>query len=179
MRAAAEVFLADQPRFHSIDGSAQTTNLPDQGVDVIAAAQAFHWFDPERTRSEFDRILRPDGHVVLIWNERRLNSTPFLRDYEALLIRFGTDYAVVRHENIHSESLGRFFKGAFTTHEFPNSQHFDFDSLKGRLLSSSYAPGPGHPDHEPMLAELRRVYETHQTAGIVSFYYITRVHIGA
>ncbi|NDC10725.1 MAG: class I SAM-dependent methyltransferase, partial [Oxalobacteraceae bacterium] len=89
MRAAAERLLARFPNFHSVDGSAQATTLPDHGVDFIVAAQAFHWFNTPETRAEFTRILKPGGQTALIWNERRLDATPFLSEYEQLLLTFG------------------------------------------------------------------------------------------
>jgi SAM-dependent methyltransferase len=178
MREAAERLLAHFPNFHSIDASAQATTLPDQSADFIVAAQAFHWFNTPETRAEFTRILKPGGHVVLIWNERKLDSTPFLQAFEQLLITFGTDYTKVRHENVNSAALGTFFNGAYVTHTFANEQRFDFEGLKGRLLSSSYAPAEGQPRHEEMMAELRRIFDVYQVSGQVCFEYDTRVHVG-
>lgn len=178
MREAAERLLGGYPGFHSVSGSAQATTLADQSVDLIVAAQAFHWFNTPETRAEFSRILKPGGQVALIWNERRLDTTPFLRAYEQLLLTFGTDYAKVRHENINSGELSRFFAGPYVTLTFPNEQHFDFEGLKGRLLSSSYAPAEGQPNHEAMIAELRHIYDAHQILGKVGFEYDTQVHIG-
>lgn len=178
MRAAAERMLSHVPRFHSVNASAQATTLPDHSIDLIVAAQAFHWFNTPETRAEFTRILRPGGHIALIWNERKLDSTPFLRAFEQLLLTFGTDYTAIRHENVNTASLSSFFSGPYVTHTFANEQRFDFEGLKGRLLSSSYAPGPHQPHHEDMLAELRRIYDAHQVAGQVCFEYDTRVHLG-
>jgi len=178
MRAAAERLLAHYPNFHSVSASAQATTLPDHSMDLIVAAQAFHWFNTPATRAEFTRILKPGGHISLIWNERKLDSTPFLHAFEQLLLTFGTDYTQIRHENVNAAALSSFFSGPHATHTFPNEQRFDFEGLKGRLLSSSYAPGPGQPRHEEMIAELRRIYDAHQVAGQVCFEYDTRVHLG-
>lgn len=178
MREAAEKMLAHFPNFHSVNASAQTTTLADHSVDFVVAAQAFHWFNTPETRAEFTRILKPDGYVVLIWNERRLNSTPFLQAFEQLLITFGTDYTKVRHENVNTAALGAFFRGDYATHTFAYEQRFDFEGLKGRLLSSSYAPDEGQPRHEEMIAELRRIFDVYQESGQVCFEYDTRVHVG-
>ncbi len=178
MREAAERLLADHADFHSVKGSAEHTTLADGSVDLIVAAQAFHWFDTPETRAEFSRILKPDGRVALIWNERLTASTPFLRDYEQLLLSHGTDYAKVRHENVDHEAISRFFRGGWRQAVFPNSQSFDFGGLQGRLLSCSYAPPAGHPGHEPMLAELGRIFDLHQSGGRVRFDYDTRVYLG-
>lgn len=178
MRQAAERLLSSFPDFHSIDAAAQATTLRDHSVDLIVAAQAFHWFNTPETRAEFTRILKPDGCIALIWNERKLDATRFLRDYEALLLEYAADYSKVRHENIDADALGHFFIGAFSTHTFSNEQSFDFEGLRGRLMSSSYAPAEGDARHGPMIAELRRIFDLHQDAGQVCFQYNTLVHVG-
>jgi len=180
MRLAAESLFGKNPRFRSVAAPAEETTLPDQSVDMVFSAQAFHWFDRERARAEFSRILRPHGSIVLVWNVRLTDATPFLRGYEALLQTFATDYMRVRHENVDEPALGRFFRdGRFTRHVLPNEQHFDFEGLRGRLLSSSYAPAEGHPSHAPMMAELRRIYDANQRDGKVSFLYRTEITIGS
>lgn len=178
MRAAAEELLRGYPAFHSVDGAAEATTLADASVDHVVAGQAFHWFDVDGARREFARILRPGGWVVLLWNSRRMDTTPFLRAYEALLQEFGTDYREVRHDNITHESLASFFFGVFRKRTLPNEQRLDFDGIRGRLLSSSYAPGEGHPRHAPMLAELERIFAAHQEDGRVSLEYETEIYFG-
>jgi len=178
MRAAAERLLSGYPGFTSVDGTAQATTLPDHSVDLILAAQAFHWFAGAETRAEFTRILRPGGLIALLWNVRLVDTTPFLIGYEALLLEFGTDYNTVRHETIDSRVLGSFFTEGYTLHTFPNQQVFDYASLRGRLLSSSYAPAPGQPRHEEMIAELQRLFALHQQDGTVSIDYTTEVYLG-
>lgn len=78
MRAGAQYYLQDFPRFTSIAARAEATMLPDGAVDFVSVGQAFHWFDVEQARKEFVRILVPSGWVVLVWNVRRASGTPFL-----------------------------------------------------------------------------------------------------
>lgn len=180
MRAAGNRELAGYASFTSLDGSAEQTGLPDASLDLVTAGQAFHWFDPARARAEFQRILKPGGWVALVWNERSEDSTPFLREYEALLRSFGTDYARVNHRNVEEDpdTIPAFFGGDYKIRAFANFQHFDFDGAKGRLLSSSYAPEPGHPGYAPMLADLRRLFDHYQQGGTVTFDYTTRLFYG-
>lgn len=84
MRAAAETRYGSNGAFQSVAAPAEATTLPDASVDWIVAAQAFHWFDVEKCRVEFRRILKRGGFVALLWNDRR-DDTPFLRGYDALL----------------------------------------------------------------------------------------------
>lgn len=178
MRQAGEQFLADFPHFTSVAGTAEATTLPDACVDFVTAAQAAHWFYRERARPEFLRILRPDGWLVLLWNERLTDSTPFLRDYEQLLLTFGTDYQDVRHERTTNAVKEFFDPRPFQERLFDMRQEFDYAGLEGRLLSSSYAPGPEHPNYAAMMSELRRIFEAHTTTGLVTFDYKTRVYFG-
>ncbi len=178
MRQAGERLLAEFPRFASVAGTAEATTLPDGIVDFVTAAQAAHWFDRVRARREFVRILKPSGWVALLWNERLTDSAAFLRDYEQLLLTFGTDYDDVRHERT-TDAVNEFFDPApFQERVFEMRQEFDYAGLEGRLLSSSYAPGPEHPNHAPMLRELRRIFEAHAIAGRVTFDYKTQVYFG-
>jgi SAM-dependent methyltransferase len=179
MREAAEAGLGAFGEFRSVDGTAEATTLAGASVDVVLAAQAFHWFDKGRARAEFARILRPGGWVVLVWNERRLDSTPFLRGYEALLQTFATDYRQVRHENASADVIRAFFAPAeVRVREFANAQQFDYAGLEARLLSSSYTPGADHPGRAGMLAELRRLFDAEQRGGRVAFEYDTRAWYG-
>jgi SAM-dependent methyltransferase len=178
MRRAGEEYLASYPRFTSVNGTAEATTLPDHSVDFITAAQAAHWFDPVSARREFARILRPGGWLVLLWNERRTDSTQFLRDYEALLVKFGTDYQEVRHEHTTAKMDAFFAPSRFQARVFEVLQPLDYAGLEGRLLSSSYTPPPDHPRHSAMLQELRRVFDLHQLNGKVVIEYVTRVYYG-
>jgi SAM-dependent methyltransferase len=180
MRAAGERLLAGYPNFTSRDGSAEATRLPDGSVDFVTAGQAFHWFDPPRARAEFRRILRPDGWVALVWNERRVDSTPFLRDYEALLRTYSGDYEQVNHRAVERspETIPAFYGGSYREAFFENAQVFDYEGVLGRLRSSSYTPEPGSPAYAPMLAALRRTFDAHQTGGRVVFEYDTHLFYG-
>jgi SAM-dependent methyltransferase len=181
MRGAGEEFLAGFRgfQFHSLAGSAEATTLPDAGVDAVVAGQAFHWFEPVAARAEFRRILRSDGWVALIWNERLTEASAFSREYEQLLQKFGTDYGRVRETYPNREKMTRFFGHAdFREDRLENGQVMDYEGLRGRLLSSSYVPDKGHPQHEAMLEELTRIFDEHRTEGRVKFEYETRVYSG-
>jgi SAM-dependent methyltransferase len=176
MRQAGERLLAGFPKFTSVEGTAEETTLADESADFVTAAQAAHWFDRPRARREFARILKPGGWLVLLWNERLTESTPFLRNYEQLLLTYGTDYQEVRHERTGVKEF--FDPQRFEERIFANRQEFDYAGVEGRLLSSSYAPGPGDARHEPMLRELRKLFDAHAVGGRAAFEYKTRVYFG-
>ena len=168
-------------RYHrlvSVAGTAEETTLGSASLDFVTAAQAAHWFDLPRARAEFARILRPEGWCVLIWNERCIASTPFLRDYEQLLLTYGTDYKEVRHERT-TALIHKFFAPALCQERvFSLCQQLGCEGAAGRLLSSSYAPLDGHPSHAPMMQELRRIFRAHAKDNKVVFEYNTRVFYG-
>jgi SAM-dependent methyltransferase len=179
MRAAGERLLAKYARFTSVAATAEATTLPDASADFIVAGQAFHWFDVPAARTEFTRILKPDGWVVLMWNERHVSDTLFLRNYERILRTYCPEYPAVDHRRVDARALHKFFgRQGFRFAHFDNAQQFDFEGVRGRLLSSSYAPEPGHPNHAPMLAELRCVFDAHQSGGHVALLYDSQVYYG-
>jgi SAM-dependent methyltransferase len=179
MREAAEQLLAKYPRFTSVAATAEATTLPDASADFLVAGQAFHWFDRAQARTEFARVLKPEGWVTLMWNERHVADTLFLRNYERILKTYCPEYAEVDHRRIDAHVLHKFFgRLGFRFAHFDNAQQFDFDGVCGRLLSSSYAPEPGRPNYEPMLADLRRVFDAYESGGHVSVTYDTNVYYG-
>lgn len=176
MRAAAENSLGAFPNFKSVNGAAEATTLAHSSVDFVTAAQAFHWFDAERALVEFARILKDGGWVVLLWNMRRTDSTPFLKELERILRAYGTDYERVAADNPGEELMGRVFPRGFGTQMFPHEQIFDYAGLRGRWLSASYVPLAGHPNHEPMFDALRRAFDEYNTNGTVSIEYDTVIY---
>ncbi|WP_424680810.1 class I SAM-dependent methyltransferase [Frateuria sp. YIM B11624] len=179
MRAAAVEWLGSHPRFQAIDGRADATDLPDASMDLVVVAQAFHWFDPAATHREFGRILRAGGLAAIFWNSRKLAGTPFLDGYEALLRRYGIDYAMVAERHASDEAMRAWFgDGLRGEAHFAHRQLLDFDGLLGRLLSSSYAPRPDHPDHLPMKRALRELFDRCAVDGAVNLDYDTRVFAG-
>ncbi len=182
MRAAGERLLSSCPDFVSVDGSAEATTLPDECADFVTAGQAFHWFDRERARPEFARVLSPNGWTVLVWNER-LTDTPFLEAYETLTRTYASDYAEVSHKNVGDEALARFFApGRYRLASLENVQHFDFAGLLGRATSSSYMPTPQHERYLEMASALETLFARFSEEGperaTVAFRYRTQVYYG-
>jgi SAM-dependent methyltransferase len=179
MRLAGEEYLASYDGFVSLNGSAEATTLDDASVNFVAAGQAFHWFDHSAARAEFIRILKPLGWVVVIWNERLTEASPFVREYEDLLRKFGTDYASVKESYPSEEHMRDFFgAGAYSSHTLPNFQEFDFDGVAGRLRSSSFVPAPDHPNFAPMMVELQRIFDARNQDGRVRLEYTTHIYFG-
>ncbi len=175
MRNAAENYLKEFPHFKTVDGTAENTTLNDDSVDFVIAAQAFHWFDKAKTQSEFRRILRDDCFIALMWNERELDTNEFLRNYEKILLEFGTDYENVRHENINTEMLRDFFGDKIRQAIFQNVQSLDFDGLKGRMLSSSYMPTAENPCFGEMIKKLESLFAEHEENGRIEILYKTNI----
>ena len=163
--------------FASVNGTAEKTTLADGSVDLVVAAQAFHWFRSDDARKEIVRITRAPHVCALVWNER-LVDTPFLRAYEAALHAHAIDYDKVDHRNVDRARLDAFFRGPFETSTFENAQRFDRAGFIGRALSSSYVPQHGHEKHDAMMAALDRIFDEHAEDGRVDFRYTTSVHIG-
>ena len=177
MRSAGEKVLAKYLKFTSVDAAAEATTLPDHSVDLVVAGQAFQWFNRDKARAEFVRILKPTGWLMLVWNGFRIECKA-VADYQQVFQRYGTDYQEAIRE-ITDEEIQSFYEpGKCRRETFHNEQVFDFEGLKGRLLSMSYAPQPDHRDYEPMLQSLREVFDRNQTDNKVIIEYDTAVYYG-
>ncbi len=178
MRVAGENVLARYPRFSSVNGAAEATGLPDRSIDLVVAGQAFHWFNRAAARPEFARILKPGGWVVLAWNGYRVETSPMMAAYQDLVVRYGTDYSEVQREVVGCDVESFYAPGSCKCARFQFQQHFDYEGLKGRLLSASYAPEPDHPNYDRMLSDLRKTFEANQKDGGITFEYETEVYYG-
>jgi SAM-dependent methyltransferase len=179
MREAAEAYLAGFTNFVSVDATAEETGLPDSSIDLVAAGQAFHWFDAEKCKVEFGRILKPGGWTTLIWNQRSEGGSPFMREYERIVAKYSTDYKEVYHRRIDESVLHEFFSPSdFATNICENTQQFDLQALIGRFLSSSYAPEPESPQYAPSVQALTDLFERHQVSRLVAFAYDTEIYSG-
>ncbi len=176
MRAYSEVALTGD--FHGRDGSAERTQMPDRFFDLMVAGQAFHWFDPQKTRVEALRILKPGAWAALLWNERPKEVVPFLEDYEALLRRYAPEYDAVAQLRAQEEGIARFFGGPPRQATFENRQVLDLEGLAGRVMSSSYAPTRESPEYQPLMAGLREVFDRYEREGAIEFPYRTLVYFG-
>jgi SAM-dependent methyltransferase len=176
MRAEAEQALASRPGFVSVPGRAEATGLPDGSVDAVVVAQAFHWFDREAARAEFDRILRPGGRVLLVWNVRRIAGSAFMEGYGEVVRRHAVDpIGLTRRDD--ARSIAAFF-GSRRFHErvFPHVDRLDREGLVGRATSASYMPIEGDLRRPALLADLEALFAACAHDGRVAFEYDTHVY---
>jgi SAM-dependent methyltransferase len=178
MREKSVELLAGYEGFRAQDGTAESTGLETGSVEGIIAGQAFHWFDREKTKAEFERILKAGSPVALIWNERKTRSD-FEKEYDALIIKHARDYVQVDHRNIDAKQIDAFFALEPAQLEvFANQQVFDYEGLQGRLLSSSYMPALEDEGYEAMIADVKALFENYQKEGTITIHYDTKVYVG-
>lgn len=178
MRSVAETQLKQFTDFRSVKGSAESTTLDEKSIDMIIAAQAFHWFEPEEARKEFIRVLKPEGKVVLVWNIRQ-HSTAFLKAYEDFLHRYSTDYQLVDHQRFDWKGVAQFFRDHFQRKEVPNPQFMNWQQLWGYYQSCSYALPPDHPEFEQSKTALYKIFEKHAKRGKINMLYHTIWYTGS
>lgn len=155
MREAAEENLKQYPNFKSIATPAEHTTLANSSIDIITAAQAFHWFDLNIIKQEFARILKPNGSALLIWNIMRL-GTAFMQAYKA----FRKQYEDKTERPLYADNkaISEYFSPLPCKEvSIPHSYTLDEAGLRGLLLSSSLVPS----NNEQMLEELKRLFDTY------------------
>lgn len=179
MRNAAEGLLSEYDTFISIHGSSEATNLKDNSVDLIVCAQAFHWFDRQKTKQEFQRIANSGAHLCLIWNDRK-ETEAFQQDYEKLIQEFAIDYNEISHRNITADIIEEFYApNKFNKFVLNYEQQFDLEGLIGRIISSSYMPNEDHDNFPQLKNAIVSLFNKYEQNGIVTFAYDTNLYIGS
>ncbi|OED43115.1 hypothetical protein AB833_04465 [Chromatiales bacterium (ex Bugula neritina AB1)] len=177
MREAAETLFKIDNNFRSVAGESSKTTLADNSVDLVTVAQAFHWFDPFEAKKEFKRILKPGGHIALIWNNRN-TSSPFQEDYDQILTRHAPDYAKSSHRNISDKEIADFFFPQICREfSFTYSQKFDLQGFLGRMNSASYTPKPDTKEHLELRKSAKRLYNKYEKNNMIEFSYVTKLYL--
>ncbi len=178
MRLKAEDKFKFFPNIVSVNATAENTRLPDASVELVTVAQAFHWFDRKSFKSECQRILKHDGKVLLVWNDRDISSE-VIRDNFAVNKNFCPDFKGSSNGiDFSKEGFKDFFVGEYEMIELDNSLVYDRDAFIARSLSSSYAPKENDSLYAEYVKALETVFEKHQVNGTVRYPYITRCYIG-
>lgn len=178
MRAAADARLGENARYRSVEGKAEAIPLPNGVARLIAAAQAFHWFDVPNARKEFRRILDPGGWVAIIWNDR-VPDDPVSAGLNALADEFGGSKreAVVAQED--PERLSLLFGGKPPERlVWPHEQRLGLEPFLGLAFSRSYMPRRDTPEGASLANRMRELFDEFSRDGLVRVAYRTSAFIG-
>ncbi len=178
MRAVSVGILGKNRNFHPVTGTGENTGLKDNSVDLISCGQSFHWFDIKKAAQEFSRILKPEGYVALVWNDRLPVEKGINEEYERICIRYSPKYHSSGSTVLNREGFEKFFRRGYEEHVLENHQTLDLDGLKGRYLSASYAISPEDEKYEELMKSLEEAFRANEVNGFVRIEYETRVFLG-
>ncbi|EYB67642.1 hypothetical protein DEIPH_ctg033orf0054 [Deinococcus phoenicis] len=159
-------------------GTSEVTGLPDKSVSLVTAAQAAHWFAPAPTVREFRRVLRPSGHVLLVWNDWRGEGTAFNAAYGEVVSHFLEEGTPDLATRVPEAELPQFLPGGFERVTFANPLTLTRARLHALAASVSYLPSPTDAAYPGMTRELDALFGAHQQDGTVTLAYRTHVFLG-
>lgn len=178
MREKAEVRFRDRSNIVSVDGTAEATRLENASVDLITVAQAFHWFDRAAFKSECQRILKENGKVFLVWNDRDTRSIIIQANF-AVNAKYCPNFKGSSNGiDFSKDGFKDFFEGDFGMLEFEFHLVYDKGAFLSRNLSSSYAPKATDNHYDEYIEALSEVFDKYSENGIIDYPYITRCYIG-
>ena len=181
MRIIAEADLRKFNGFTSVNGSAENTTLPQNSVDIITVAQAFHWFDRKRFRAECKRIIKHNGKVVIVYNSRD-EASELVRENDLVIRKYCPNFKGYSGGMRGAESeddFKDFFTGAFDTKIFRNDLTFDETGFVGRNLSGTYALKESDNDYPLYVAELKALFTKYSNNGYLVMPNLTRSYVGS
>jgi SAM-dependent methyltransferase len=156
------------PGIPAVDGTAEAIPLPDDSVDLVTVAQAFHWFDQTASMREFARILRPGGRVALIWNQRD-DHTEIGVEYKRCVDRHREER--IPHVGARATSNG-LLDGEITL-RFDNPQTLTLTGLLSRVHSTSYMS-----QSEAVDADFTALFDRFSEDGLLQLPQYTEVYFG-
>lgn len=178
MRAAADASFAGVPNYRSASGAAESMPVPTASVDLITAAQAFHWFEIEAARTEFLRVLRPLGTVALIWNDR-VHADPVNAALNELFARHGgaKRTALIAHED--RSQVAPFFGATVPVERtWPHEHQLDEAGLASLAFSRSYMPDRGTAPGQVVYQQVQELFDRFATGGRIAVRYTTVAMVG-
>jgi ubiquinone/menaquinone biosynthesis C-methylase UbiE len=161
------------PQLGVVDATAEATTLPAASIDLVAVGRAFHWFDEQRARAEFRRILAPTGWVTIVAVDHDRDSTdPAYRSqfdaYEKLMSTHGLDYTRVCAGYRSYDKMDQFFDGELHQAQLPGQRQMDWSTFSGYAKSLSITPQPGHPGYEAFEQALHQYFDSCAEVGILT-----------
>ncbi|MDQ0970628.1 ubiquinone/menaquinone biosynthesis C-methylase UbiE [Neobacillus niacini] len=179
MRTKAEQDLQEFDQFISMKGSAEETSLPDKRIDLVIAAQAFHWFDQDKFKLECQRILKQEAKVALVWNSRDFSS-PLLKENAEIFKKYCPNfYGFSGGIGEREEVFNQFFRyGEFEFKRFPNDLVLDFEGFLGRNLSASYSLKETDKEFEFFVGAITNLFEKYSHNGKIVMPNYTRSYLG-
>ena len=179
MRSAGIRYCADTGDVVFTDGRAEATGLGDGSVDFITVAQAFHWFDKDKTKAEFKRILKQAGSVILVWNKRDPACAMFDEIYDVCR-KYCPDFrGFSGGEQSEDGNVAGFYKNRKCEHRvFQNDRIEPLEAFIGGSLSASYAPEPGTPNYTGFTESLTEIFFRYAAGGLLCVPNQTHSYVG-
>jgi SAM-dependent methyltransferase len=168
-----EQLAAAVPEADALLGSAEALPLEDGSADAVAAASAFHWFDPDRALPEIHRVLKPGGALATVGNGRDL-SDPLQKKIQEIVGPYVPEPGALRGWVAVLEASPLF--GPVERFEATHEQRFDADGLAERMATVSYIARLPEDERAEVLARLRTLGEA-QPESPFPFRYRTQARV--
>ena len=162
------------PGVRALAGTAERIPLPDNSVDAVLVAQAWHWVDPVRAVPEVARVLGPGGQLGLLWNIRD-ERADWVAGLGAILRQSDGAHAVSSNVSA-APRVGPPF-GQLERRDVGWVHRLSPDALVDMVSSRSYVSTMPPADRETLLNDLRHLMRTHPSlagTGEIALPYVTR-----
>lgn len=174
MRAILRAELGKYPSCSILGERAEATTLISKSIDIITAAQAVHWFDPKKARTEFYRILKPGGWIVFCRNygnngelgEALQGVFPSETDTETLMIGKNKPRSYYYGD------------GEYIRKEYSNQNQVNWEDFFGGLSTASFAPDEGSSLYEEFRQNAKRVFDKFSINNVIELKSVTEVYVG-
>lgn len=168
MRKTAQSLFSQYGNYLSVNGDAQNTSLKSHSIDIITAAQAFHWFDTEKFRKECIRILKPDGIVILVWNSRIPTAELNIHHAEIMKKYCPGFYGFSGGDDTIPKLVDRFFEGHYSKKVYDNYLHYTKDMFLNINNSKSYSLDSNDINYKAFTEKISELFDRYSENGILT-----------
>jgi ubiquinone/menaquinone biosynthesis C-methylase UbiE len=177
MREVAEAHFSDHPAFHSINGWAHATTLPEASIDCIVVGRAIHWFEPRTSKQEFLRILKPPHRLAIVRNP--CADKPLIEALNSI-------YTIENGVRIEQEKRRKnqppidyyFGKKGYAYHTINYSVSENWHTFFSRICSFSSSPNADHPRFSRFRCATQGVFKEFSHDGRIDINVTTEVFVG-
>ncbi len=173
--------MKNEDNFHIINGNAEATELKENSVDVVCAAQAFHWFDYKAFAKECLRIMKKGGKVYLTWNNSDAdNESEVKKKCNDIMDKYCAKNIKQSTHNSNDkvlEAIDDFYE-EYEVFKFDNPIARNKENFLQMVLSASYALRPDDEGYENLVAELSDYFDKYNQDGYIISHNISVLYCG-
>lgn len=159
-------------KFLALNASAECSKIKSNTCDLVVCAQSFHLFNSIKAKNEFERILKSNGSILLIWYFESTNCS-ILNDIRNMFYFYRNKLNQQTRTKISLDNLQKIFSSHSINHEVYGKIHQNLSKrdFVNSMLSSSYAPIPQNELYNSYIECANKIFDRYNQKGLINYFF--------